>query len=245
MRFGTGKILGALAPSLLLAATLAPGSGAHSEPPALSTSIERAEGRGARAAVPVNLLTINDLRGVDNRITVWVAPSGRLTLVAPEGLADPDGPSGANCTLDNASSGASMSTQISCAPGFVQVIVGELGGGNDTFTVSPDLTLPMGAVIDGSRRSLSGGIGDDRIVSGAEADLTDGGAGNDTLLGTGGKDLLGGGGGRDKLGGGGGADGLFGGAAPDKLAGGGGQDLCNGGTGTDRRKACEILQSVP
>jgi Ca2+-binding RTX toxin-like protein len=245
MRFGTGKILGALAPSLLLAAALAPGSEADRGAAALSTSLERAEGRGARAAVPVNLLTINDLRGVDNRITVWVAPSGRLTLVAPEGLADPDGPNGANCTLDNAPSGATMSTQISCAPSFVQVIVGELGGGNDTFSVAPDLTLPIGAVIDGSRRPLSGGIGDDRIVSGTAGDLLDGGVGLDTLLGGRGEDLLGGGGGRDKLAGGSASDGLFGGGSPDKLAGGGGRDLCNGGNGKDKGKACEIFQSVP
>jgi Ca2+-binding RTX toxin-like protein len=243
MRFGTGKILGALAPSLLLAALLAPAAESDRRT-GLSTWIEHAEGRGATAAVPVNMLTINDLRGVDNRITVFVAPSGRLTLLAPEGLGDPDGP-GTNCALDNGAAGATMATQISCAPNYVQVIVGELGGGNDTFSAAPELTLPLGAVIDGSRRPLSGGIGDDRVVSGTGADLLDGGAGNDTLLGTRGEDLLGGGGGRDKLGGGGASDGLFGGGGPDKLAGGGARDLCNGGVGRDRGKACEILQSVP
>jgi RTX calcium-binding nonapeptide repeat (4 copies) len=244
MRFGTGKVLGALAPSLILLALLAPAATAERVAP-LKTSIERAQGGGATAAVPVNMLTINDLRGVDNRITVFIAPSGRLTLVAPEGLADPDGPSGTNCTLDNAGSGATMATQISCAPSYVQVIVGELGGGNDTFSAAPDLPLPIGAVIDGSRRPMSGGIGDDRVVSGAAADLLDGGLGKDTLLGLRGEDLLGGGGGKDKLAGGGGPDGLFGGGGPDKLAGGGNRDLCNGGVGPDRGKACEIVQSVP
>jgi Ca2+-binding RTX toxin-like protein len=244
MRFGTGKILGALAPSLLLAASMAPATSADGGA-ALRTSIGETERRGARAAAPVNVLTINDLRGVDNRITVFTAPSGRLTLVAPEGLADPDGPTGMNCTLDNAPSGATMSTQISCAPGYVHVIVGELGGGNDSLSVSPELTLTIGAVIDGSRRPMSGGIGDDRIVSGGGADLADGGAGNDTLVGGRGEDLLSGGAGRDKLNGGSSADGLFGGGGPDKLAGGRGRDLCNGGAGKDARKSCEILQSVP
>ena len=93
MRFGTGKILGALAPVFLLLAATAPAGGAD-DTASLSVSIERAQGHGARAAAPVNILTINDLRGVDNRITVFVAPSGRLTFIAPEGLADPDGPSG-------------------------------------------------------------------------------------------------------------------------------------------------------
>ncbi len=244
MRFGTGKILGALAPVLLLLVATAPAGGAADDA-SLSASIERAQGHGARAAAPVNILTINDLRGVDNRITVFVAPSGRLTFIAPEGLADPDGVSGTHCTLDNAQSGATMATQMSCAPGYVQVIVGELSGGNDTFSGAPDLTIPIGAVVDGQRRPLSGGIGTDRIVSGTAADLLDGGANPDSLLGNQGEDLLSGGAAKDKLGGGPGGDSLFGGGGADNLSGGAARDLCHGGAGRDSGRACEILQALP
>ena len=244
MRFGTGKALGALAPLLLTLALTAPAGGA-ADPARLSTSIEHPQGNGARAAAPVNILTINDLRGVDNRITVFVAPNGRLTLIAPEGLADPDGPSGTNCTLDNAQAGANMATQMSCAPGYVQVIVGELAAGKDTFSGSPDLTIPIGSVVDGQRRPLSGGIGSDRIVSGTADDLLDGGAGPDSLVANQGEDRLRGGGGKDKLSGGPGGDSLFGGGGADKLIGGPARDLCHGGARRDRAKACEILQAVP
>lgn len=237
-------MMGALAPALIVLAATAPAGGAG-EVEMLSTSIERAKGHGARAAAPVNILTIGDLRGIDNRITVFVAPSGRLTLIAPEGLADPDGEAGMNCTLDNPLPGTAMATQISCAPGFVQVIVGELGGGNDTFSAAPELTIPIGAVVGGQRRALSGGIGTDRIVSGAVADLLDGGAGPDSLIGNQGEDLLSGGTAKDRLSGGPAGDSLFGGGGADRLGGGAARDLCNGGTGRDSGKACEIEQGLP
>jgi Ca2+-binding RTX toxin-like protein len=244
MRFGTGKILGALAPLLLLLAGAAP-TGAGAAESSLSASVERAQGRGATASATVNILTINDLRGVDNRITVFIASTGRLVLIAPEGLADPDGDTGLNCTLDNPQPGVAMATQISCAPGFVQVIVGELAGGNDTFSAAPELTVQIGAVVDGLRRPLSTGIGTDQIVSGAAGDLLDGGAGVDSLTANHGEDLLSGGGAKDMLNGGPARDSLFGGGGADKLVGGAARDLCNGGAGRDSRKACEILQRVP
>jgi Ca2+-binding RTX toxin-like protein len=138
-----------------------------------------------------------------------------------------------------------MATQMSCAPGYVMVIVGELAGGNDTFSGSPDLVIPIGAVVDGLRRPLSGGEGTDRIVSGTAADLLDGGAGPDSLLGNQGEDLLSGGAAKDKLIGGPGGDSLFGGGSADRLNGGAARDLCHGGAGRDSGKACEILQAVP
>ncbi|HKH40968.1 MAG TPA: hypothetical protein VKA41_03850 [Solirubrobacterales bacterium] len=55
------------------------------------------------------------------------------------------------------------------------MIAGDLGGGNDTFTASSDLSVMVGGVIDGERRSLSGGPGRYRIVGGAGADLLEGG----------------------------------------------------------------------
>jgi len=244
MRFGTGKILGALALALILLAALAPSVSSAYPPKTVRTSIERSHQAGATASVAVTSLTIA-AGPVDNRINVFIDPAGRLTLTAPEGLADPDGPTGTNCTLDNPQAGASMATQISCAPSYVQVIVGDLDGGNDSFTAAPDLPVRIGDVSEGLRRPLAGGLGDDRIVAGANGDLLDGGFGSDSLLGNGGEDLLSGGGGNDKLGGGGARDSLYGGGGADKLGGGGARDLCSGGVGRDSGKSCEIIQSIP
>lgn len=225
---------------LALPAAAAPAGGGT----ALSTSVHASPGKGASASASMTYLTIDDLRAVDNRINVFLGPTGRLTLIAPEGLADPDGV-GENCTLDNAQPGQLTATQISCAPGFVQLIVGDLGGGNDSFTATLDLTIPIGAVLDGTRRPLAGGTGDDRFVTGAGGDLLDGGADGDSLIGNGGEDLLAGGGGRDNLGGGGGRDGLYGGGGGDRLNGGGARDICNGGPGGDTGKSCDVFQSIP
>lgn len=224
--------LGALAPAALAA-------------PGVDTSIERSSGKGASASANLTFLTINGLSGVDNRINVFVAPTGRLTVIAPEGLTDPDGEAGQNCTLDNAQPGQAMATQISCLGGYAQAIVGDLGGGNDSFSASPDLPVQIGGVLDGQRRPLSGGIGNDRIITGGLGDLLDGGIGRDHLIGNGGEDRLAGGGGRDKLRGGGARDALFGGGGRDKLHGGGRRDLCNGNAGRDAARKCEILQSIP
>jgi hypothetical protein len=243
MRFGTGKILGALAPVLALLGALAPAATADAG--AVQTSIHSLRGQGATASATMTFLTIDDPRQVDNRINVFVAPSGRLTLVAPEGLADPDGPAGSSCTLDNAQPGQTTATQISCAPGWVQLIVGDLGGGNDTLTAAPDLTILIGSVLDGVRRPVSGGLGQDRIVGGTLGDLLDGGAGDDSLIGNQGEDLLTGGAAKDKLIGGGARDALFGGGGPDKLNGGPARDFCNGGPGIDLGLSCNILQSIP
>ena len=71
----------------------------------------------------MNVLTVNDYRGIDNRISVFTGPTGRLVLTAPEGLGDPDG-SGSACALDNAKPGESTAQQVSCAPGYIGAIVG-------------------------------------------------------------------------------------------------------------------------
>jgi Ca2+-binding RTX toxin-like protein len=244
MRFGTGKILGANAPVLLALALAVPAASGDPEA-VLSTSIHTATGRGAAASVPLTYLTINDLRSVDNRITVFTGPTGRLTLVAPEGLDDPDGPSGISCQLDNAQPGQSTATQVSCLPDYVQVIVGDLGGGNDSFTATPDVLVMLGSVLGGQQRPLAGGPGQDRIVAGGGADFLEGGPDPDTLLGNAGEDLVSGSGGRDSLGGGAARDVLYGGGSGDLLNGGSASDLCSGGGGHDSGRACEISKSIP
>jgi Ca2+-binding RTX toxin-like protein len=241
MCLGTGKALGALALTTLLA-VVAPAGAASAD--GVNASVWTVHGHGATAAASVNVLTINDTKGVDNRITASMGPTGRLTLTAPEGLSDPDG-SGPNCSLDNAQGSQTSAQDASCAPGYIQDIVGDLGTGNDTFTADADLAVPVGAVIDGQRRPLAGGIGRDRLVGGAAPDLMDGGPGPDSLVGNGGEDLLSGGPGSDNLSGGTEADVLFGGGGTDKLSGGLARDLCNGGGGADSGKTCELNHSIP
>ena len=191
----------------------------------------------------MNVLTLNDHRGVDNRISVFTGPTGRLTITAPEGLGDPDA-GGSACTLDNAKSGESTAPQVSCAAGYIGAIVGDLGRGRDTFDADPSLPVMIGALIDGQTRQLGGGPGRDRLVGGAIADLLIGGGGMDSIAGGGGQDQLVGGSGADNLGGGGGSDWLSGGGGPDTLSGGGGRDLCRGGGGFDTAKSCESARRM-
>ncbi|HEY8201540.1 MAG TPA: hypothetical protein VII47_09325 [Actinomycetota bacterium] len=212
-------ILGSLALSAAVSATASARAG-------VVTAVRTVHARGAGAAASMNVLTLNDQLGIDNRISAYTGPTGRLVLTAPEGLGDPDG-AGLHCSLDNARPGESSATQVSCAAGYIGAVVGDLGGGNDLFDADPDLLVPVGGVIDGQRRPLSGGPGRDRLVGGAAADL------------------LGGGGGPDSLVGGAGADLLIGGPGADKLTGGRGRDFCRGAGGRDTAKACEIVRGVP
>jgi len=240
MRLGSGKSLGLLA--LLAFSAVVPAS-AQAQP-GVADAVWTVHGQGARTSSPVNVLTINDQRKIDNRISAYTDGSGRLVLSAPEGLGDPDG-SGSNCSLDNAKAGESSATQVSCASGYIGAIVGDLGAGMDTFDADPGLPVMIGAVIDGQRRPLSGGTGRDREVGGALPDLLDGGGGQDSLVGGGGDDLLLGGPGADNLSGGIGDDLLSGGGGSDKMNGGSGRDLCRGGGGIDIAKSCELSRSVP
>jgi hypothetical protein len=240
MSFGTGKALGALA-LLAVCVTAAPASA--SARPGVSASVWTLHGHGASAATSLNVLTLNDQRRIDNRISAYASPTGRLVLTAPEGLGDPDG-SAPNCGLDNAKSGEQTATQVSCDAGYIGAIVGDLDRGNDTFDADPFLTVMVGAVIDGEHRPLSGGIGHDRLVGGAGADLLDGGEGPDSLVGGGADDLITGGPGPDNVSGGLGNDSLFGGGGPDRLSGGAGKDQCRGQAGTDSAKGCEVSKSV-
>ena len=238
MRVGAGRTLGIVALLALGAPTAAAAS------PGLSASVRAVHGHGATAAAPVNVLTLGDQRGIDNRVNVFADQAGRLTLTAPEGLGDPDG-SGASCSLDNAKADEASATQVSCAPGYIGAIVGDLGGGNDSFDADPALGVLIGTVIDGVSRPLSGGPGRDRLVGGALADLLGGAGGGDALIGSSGEDLLIGGAGPDNLAGGAANDVLLGGGGQDKLNGGGGRDLCRGAGGFDSGRGCELARSIP
>src|SRR5262245_54941109 len=118
MCLGTGKVVGALALIALL--VLAAPAGAAAD---VDTSVWTIHGSGTAATVAasVNVLTINDMKGIDNRITASTGPTGRLVLTAPEGLSDPDG-TGTYCSLDNAPAGQSSAQEASCAPGYIQDI---------------------------------------------------------------------------------------------------------------------------
>jgi len=242
MAIGTGKRL-ALGATLAIAAGATPAAATAAQP-GVSASVWTLHARSASAAPSVNVLTINDERRIDNRISAYIAPTGRLVLTAPEGLGDPDG-SGANCDLDNAKPGQSSAQQVSCAPGYIGAIVGDLNGGNDTFTADGGLTVYVGAVIDGERRPLSAGPGRDRLVGGAATDLLEGAGGPDSIVGGAGQDVLVGGPGADNLSGGPGSDVLLGLGGSDKLNGGGARDLCRGGGGTDSGKNCEVARGIP
>jgi Ca2+-binding RTX toxin-like protein len=223
MRFATGKALCAFALLAIGAAAAPAGATART---GLTASVWTVHGPGAGAASSVNVLTLNDQRHIDNRITAYTEPAGRLVLTAPEGLGDPDG-SGPNCRLDNAKAGGDTATQVSCAAGYIGAIVGDLATGDDTFNADPFLTVMIGGVIDGVSRPLSGGAGRDRLVGGASQDLLGGGDGPDSLIGGGNDDLL-----------------LWG-PGPDRLNGGPGKDLCRGQGGHDTAKGCETSRSVP
>jgi hypothetical protein len=241
MRLGTGKALGVL---VLLAVCAAFSPAAALAQPGVDASVGAIHGSGASASAAVNLLTLYDQRAIDNRIAAFIAPDGRLTLTAPEGLGDPDG-KGTNCSLDNAKPGQSNAEQVSCAAGYIGAIVGDLGSGNDTFVADFTLPVMIGGVIDGQRRPLSGGPGRDRLISGGAMDLLDGGPGIDSLYANGEEDVLVGGRGGDSLYAGAGNDALLGGSGADKLTGNAGRDLCKGGSDPDRGKSCEVAQSIP
>jgi hypothetical protein len=241
MRPGRRKLVVLLA---VLAICVAAAPAAASARPGLKDAVWTVHGHGASASAAINVLTLNDQRGIDNRITAFSDSSGRLVLSAPEGMGDPDG-SGANCTFDNAKTGETSAPEVSCAAGYIGAIVGNLGRGSDVFDADPGLTVMVGGVIDGQPRPLEGGPGRDRLIGGSLNDLLEGDGGSDSLAGGGGMDLLLGGPGADNMSGGGANDTLLGGSGPDKLSGGSGKDVCKGAAGTDSAKSCETTKGIP
>jgi hemolysin type calcium-binding protein len=235
MRFGTGKArrvaMLAFALALITSASSAAASGGG-----VTSAVAPLKSPGASAAAGVNFLSIVGTPTA-NRISAYIAPAtGRLTLTAPEGISPPAG--SGNCVSESP-------TQFSCDPGFIQVIVGDLGSGDDNFNAADGLPVALGIVVNDERRPLSGGIGHDRIVGGGLADLLDGGGGPDSLVGMDGDDLLSGGGGADRLNGGLALDVLYGGGGDDNLNGGPARDFCAGGIGMDLGKSCNLSKSIP
>jgi Ca2+-binding RTX toxin-like protein len=135
--------------------------------------------------------------------------------------------------------------QMSCEPGFLDVITADLLAGDDVFWAAPGLPVLFGATLDGRERPVSGGPGRDRITVSSGADLVVGGPGRDVLILGGGGDLARGGPGRDRILGGSGQDALFGNAGRDFLHGGPARDLCNGGAGKDAGRSCAVAKKVP
>jgi hypothetical protein len=119
------------------------------------------------------------------------------------------------------------------APELIEYTLTDTDGQSDTAQLSI-------YTID---RTISGTVGADNIIGGAENDAIigdsgddtlSGGAGHDTLSGGAGLDTLFGNTGDDALSGGDDNDSLFGGAGRDHLSGDAGDDLLDGGTGDDR-----------
>lgn len=211
-------------------------AGAEERAP-VSTALERLmPADGASASTETKIFTLAGTP-IANNITAYADPTGRLVLSSPEGIVEPDGPA-PECVQDSP-------TQVSCIPGYIGAIAGDLGAGNDSFSASSTLPTLIGISLVSQERPLRGGSGRDRIGGGIGGDLIDGGPGRDALLGFGGGDLLRGGAGRDSLSGGGAPDRLLGGPGPDRLDGGAARDLCNGGGGTDVARSCNVTRKVP
>ncbi len=227
-------VVGALVVPAVSAAA-GPGQG-DSKSGAHKTMLLRGQASGAQTAEGLTIFHINGT-AFSGRINAFVAPTARLTLVSPEGITAPVSPNG-ECTQDSP-------TRVSCVPGFVDVIAGNLRGGADTFTAARGLLTLIGAKLVGPDAALAGGGGRDRLIGGGASDLIVGGNGPDSMWGNGSSDLLLGGSGKDKLRGGPSADALYGGGGSDDLDGGRGRDLCAGGGGRDAATNCTSLKKIP
>ena len=116
------------------------------------------------------------------------------------------------------------------------------GGGNDTITASPNVTVNL--VIDAGAGDdvIRTGMGDDRIFGGDGNDTIetiggrndiDGGNGDDTLIGGNGDNIIFGGAGNDVIRAGSGFNFIEGGLGNDEIFGGAGQNILSGGRGDD------------
>jgi hypothetical protein len=166
MRFGTGNALRlALLASVIAGAAAVPATASA----ATSTALERVDGPGTFAAAPLDIFT---LAGAPepNRIGANLDPAtGRLVLTSPEGIMAPATPRG-ECRQDAA-------TQVSCDPGYVDAITGDLGGGADSFTAGPGLPVSIGSTWPA--RSGHCWVGADAIGSSAGAPTTSSWAGRE------------------------------------------------------------------
>jgi Ca2+-binding RTX toxin-like protein len=149
------------------------------------------------------------------------------------------GTSGVVTILDGAAAQNIPVTYVATTPGMTIRITNT----GSTSTTSTDLYVdsavntlvspPPDAGAAGGDDSMSGGAGNDTILSGQGNDSLYGGTGNDDLRGEQGNDSLDGGDGNDTLRGEQGNDHLDGGAGNDSMNGGAGNDTGYGGAGND------------
>jgi hypothetical protein len=123
---------------------------------------------------------------VDDGVSIFHGAFGELTVVTHPTVTGPGPP----CVTHSPN-------QFHCPPGFVQLIVGNLGPGKDRLRVKGNVRIPVG---------LGGFNGRDKLAGGGGPDLLLGEGGSDRLKGKRGGDILCGGKGRDRLKGGPGND---------------------------------------
>ena len=173
-------------------------------------------------------------------------------VIAPDGVVHVHGSDAADIVSIRSSANDSANRSITLkinawtmdyASASVREIHLRLHGGDDVLTVTPHITQNIHAygglgddrITSGAGSDwLLGGDGDDLLASRAHRDLLDGGEGNDILLGGAHNDTLVGFGGNDRLNGGSGKDIVDGGEDADTVAGGDHPDLVWSGAGPDR-----------
>jgi hypothetical protein len=152
---------------------------------------------------PLNLLLTGGRE--DNAIQISLSPDGREYLIDSIVALDVGG--------DVCWHPESDMTELVCDAPSIAGFEVNVGSGDDTVILTPDITIPA---------TLRGGPGHDRLVGAGAADKVVGGAGDDLLGGRRGDDWIFGGPGDDRL---------LGGPGNDQLRGGPGADTVNGGPG--------------
>jgi Ca2+-binding RTX toxin-like protein len=202
---------GIITVSLLLAATLIPGSATAAPDRAVSLGLS-SSGRSADASALQ--LDVTGSPGDDEISVALDGTQTQYTVTSTHPINPPPPP----CTQ-------ASTFQIHCPTSDFVSIAATLGNGSDTFTVGPSILVPA---------SLNGGAGADNLGGGSGTDTIVGGGGHDRLLGQNGRDELRGGKGGDVESGGEGGDTLTGGNGNDLLKGGEGRDVLKGGAGRDK-----------
>jgi len=139
-----------------------------------------------------------------NSIRIWPTPDGHSYVI------DSAAPLEVGGTVCENAAGAP--NELTCKASLVAGFEINGGEGDDAFSVSSAIELPV---------TMRGGPGNDTLVGGSGSDKLIGGEGNDKIAGRGGGDVLYGGPGNDEL---------LGGPGNDVLRGGG-TDVMNGGSG--------------
>jgi Ca2+-binding RTX toxin-like protein len=139
-----------------------------------------------------------------NSIRIWPTPDGHSYVIDS---AAPLEVGGSVC--ENT---PGVPNELTCKAPLVAGFEINGGEGDDTFSVSSAIELPV---------TMRGGPGNDTLVGGSGPDKLIGGEGNDKIAGRGGSDVLYGGPGKDEL---------LGGPGNDVLRGGS-TDIMDGGSG--------------